>query len=260
MMIKDAIAAGGPTPAAAGSVSLVGAGPGSGNLITLRGVQRPQEADIIFYDRLIDDAVLELARPDAERVFVGKTPGLATWPQDRINGVVVAAARQGKRVVRLKCCDPGIFARGAEEAAALDAAGIAWEIVPGVTAASAAAAAAGAFLTERCSTDTVVLTTGQSCGQSTAPDWASSLRPGVTLAIYMGVSAAARIQGALAAAGHDPNLQADIAAAVGTQSERHVRTTLGRLAATIAEEKLMNPAILIIRCPKPAHAVAASAA
>jgi hypothetical protein len=95
-------------------VSLVGAR----DLITLRGVQRLQEADVIFYDRLVDPAPLELARRDAERAYVGKAPGAAAWPQDRINGVIVAAARAGKRVVRLKCGDPGIFARGAEEGAA----------------------------------------------------------------------------------------------------------------------------------------------
>lgn len=183
-MIKAAIDSGIiPEAEREGFVSLVGAGPGSRDLITLRGVQRLQEADIIFYDRLTDDSLLELARRDAERVYVDKTPGVSAWPQDRINGVITAAARQGKSVVRLKCGDPGIFARGAEEADALDAAGIAWEIVPGVTAASATSAAAGRFLTKRGETNTLVFTTGQASAHAPDPEWREILQPGVTMAI-----------------------------------------------------------------------------
>lgn len=124
-MIKQAIAAGGIDHGdkAGGFVSLVGAGPGSRDLITLRAVQRLQEADVIFYDRLVDPDVLELARRDAERVFVGKAPGVHAWPQEKINGVIASAAKQGMRVVRLKCGDPGIFGRVGEEIACLNAAG-----------------------------------------------------------------------------------------------------------------------------------------
>lgn len=152
--------------APAGLVSLVGPGPGARDLITLRGVQRLQEADVIFYDRLVDPDLLELARRDAERVYVGKAPGATAWPQDRINGLVVVTARRQTRR-RLKCGDPGIFARGAEEAAACGAAGVAWEIVPGVTAASAVAAEIGGFLTERGSYDSLVLTTGATHDRTT---------------------------------------------------------------------------------------------
>jgi uroporphyrin-III C-methyltransferase/precorrin-2 dehydrogenase/sirohydrochlorin ferrochelatase len=114
-ILKDAVAKGGAGESG-GFVSLVGAGPGGRDLITLRGVQRLQEDDVIFYDRLVDPNLLELARRDAERVFVGKAPGAASWPQVRINGLILAAARAGKRVVRLKCGDPGIFARGPRRA------------------------------------------------------------------------------------------------------------------------------------------------
>lgn len=238
-----------PEPAQKGFVSLVGAGPGSSDLITLRGVQRMQEADIIFYDRLIDDSLLELARRDAERVFVGKTPGACAWPQDRINGVIVAAARQGKSVVRLKCGDPGVFARGAEEAAALDAASVEWEIVPGVTAASAASAAAGRFLTKRGETNTLVLTTGHPCADASAPDWSQSLQPGVTMAIYMGIKNAGCIQRSLLAAGHNPNLTVDIACAVGTPAERHLSTDLGGMDVAIAANQIKNPAIIFVSHP-----------
>ena len=122
--IKDAIADGkAPGGEAKGHIALVGAGPGARDLLTLRAVQRLQEADVIFYDRLVDDEVLELARRDAERVFVGKHVGANAWPQDRINGVLVAEALKGRRVVRLKSGDPGIFGRATEEAAAAVGAG-----------------------------------------------------------------------------------------------------------------------------------------
>lgn len=254
-LLKAAVAAGGAeaeAAAAAGIVSLVGAGPGARDLITLRGVQRLQEADVIFYDRLVDPGLLELARRDAERVHVGKAPGLPSWPQDRINGLIVAAARQGKRVVRLKCGDPGIFARGAEEAAACEAAGIAWEIVPGVTAASAAAAEVGGFLTERGRYDSLVLTTGQSRPGDPAPDWASLARPGTTLAVYMGVSTAADLQAALLAGGAPAAAAVEIVSRAGSPDCRRLSTTLGALARTVAEAAVESPSILLVRLPKPA--------
>lgn len=192
-LIKAAIEAGGAPEADAPSVALVGAGPGSRDLITLRGVQRLQEADVIFYDRLVDPGLLELARRDAERIYVGKAPGAHSWPQDKINEVLVRTALRGKRVVRLKAGDPGIFGRGAEEAAALSAAGVTFEIVPGVTAASAAAAATGGFLTERGRTDTVTFVTGTCRNGEDDPDWAAHLLPGTTMAVYMGVASAGRI-------------------------------------------------------------------
>ena len=139
---------------------MVGAGPGARDLLTMRAVQRLQQADIIFYDRLVDPEVLELARRDADRVFVGKEVGACAWPQDKIDRLIVAEASQGKRVVRLKSGDPSIFGRACEEIAAAQAAGIDVEIVPGITAASAAAAALGKPLTERGETDTFVITTG----------------------------------------------------------------------------------------------------
>lgn len=134
--LKHAIATGEFAQDTPALVALVGAGPGSSDLITLRGVQRLQEADIIFYDHLIDPQVLELARRDAERVDIGKSRGCHSWPEKKISQVLVSAAKRGQRVVRLICGDPGIFGRGAEETRALTDAGIAFEIVPGVTAAS----------------------------------------------------------------------------------------------------------------------------
>lgn len=250
-LMKAAIAAGGAGEAG-GFVSLVGAGPGARDLITLRGVQRLQEADVIFYDRLVDPELLELARRDAERVHVGKAPGVHAWPQDRINGVILAAARAGKRVVRLKCGDPGIFARGAEEGAACDAAGIPWEIVPGVTAASAAAAEIGGFLTERGRYDSLVLTTGQARPGDPAPDWASLARPGTTVAVYMGVAAAGEIGTALLAGGAPAGTEVQIVSRAGSPACRHVTCRLADLAETACTAAVENPAILFFRFPKEA--------
>jgi uroporphyrin-III C-methyltransferase/precorrin-2 dehydrogenase/sirohydrochlorin ferrochelatase len=249
-MIKAAITSGVPDQTCPAAVSLVGAGPGSRDLITLRGVQRLQEADIIFYDRLVDPGLLDLARRDAERVFVGKEPGCHDWPQDRISGVLVSAARQGKRVVRLKCGDPGVFGRGAEEAAALHAAGIEVEIVPGVTAASACAAQSGTFLTERGVVDTLVLTTGTSQDDTLPSDWIASLRPGVRMAVYMGVRNAPLIQADLAAAGLGDTVQIDIVSKAGHPDSQTARCLARDLVETLSACGATNPAILFLTLPK----------
>jgi len=260
-MIKTAIETGefadGPTQTAA--VSLVGAGPGSADLITLRGVQRLQEADIIFYDRLVDPGILELARRDAERVFVGKEPGCHAWPQDRINQVLVSAARQGKRVVRLKCGDPGIFARGAEEAEALKAAGLNYEIVPGVTAASGAAASMGTFLTERGSTDTLVLTTAHKEDGVTVPDWLPELQAGARVAVYMGVRSAAAIQTTLLDAGLIADVDTTVVSKAQTPDETVVHGPASDLCDMINAAQISSPAIIFLQ-RRNALAVGAAAA
>ncbi len=237
---------GGGAVAPSGAVSLVGAGPGCADLITLRGVQRLQEADVIFYDRLVDPAVLKLARRDAERVFVGKTPGVREWSQARINRLLVAAARKGKRVVRLKCGDPGVFGRAAEEIDALAEAGFAVEIVPGVTAASAAAADLGRSLTDRCAGRTLVLASGHPAADAPPIDWSALARIDATLAIYMGVARAAETADALIAGGVDPLARVDIVERAGAPGSRRLSTPLHALAETIAREGVRNPAIIIV--------------
>ncbi len=249
-MIKRAIKTANFGGDAKGSVALVGAGPGCKDLITLRGVQRLQEADVIYYDRLVDPGILELARRDAERVYVGKKPGCHDWPQDKITGTLVAAARQGKRVVRLKCGDPGVFARGAEEAAALQAAGLECEIVPGVTAASAASAALGGFLTERGTCDTLVLATGQSQEAGKRPDWVRLLRPGTRVAVYMGVGTAPQIAKML----FQENLQDQVSIAIVSKAQQSdeviARCDAATLVQTIKEHAIVNPAILFLTWPQ----------
>jgi uroporphyrin-III C-methyltransferase/precorrin-2 dehydrogenase/sirohydrochlorin ferrochelatase len=248
-MLKEAIAQG-QAPERKGHISLVGAGPGARDLLTLRAVQRLQQADVIFYDRLVDPEVLELARRDADRVYVGKEVGACAWPQDKIDRLIVAEARQGKRVVRLKSGDPSVFGRATEEIAAARAAGIEVEIVPGITAASAAAAAITLPLTERGETDTLVITTGTCRPGDPEPDRMRLARPGTSIAFYMAVEKAAQVQGDLMASGTPGASPVEIVGSVSTDAQKHVSTTLDRLAATVAEHGIESPAILMVRYPK----------
>lgn len=246
-LVKDAIAAGAWDGEAVPMVSLVGAGPGCADLITLRGVRRLQEADVVFYDRLADPALLDLARKDAERVYVGKAPGAHSWPQDRIDAVLVSAAKRGQRVVRLKCGDPGIFARGAEEAAALTAAGIAYEIVPGVTAASAAAAQGGGFLTERGTIDALVMTTGTRAEGGMPDGWLDRLSPGTAMAVYMGVGQAEAMTRDLRAAGLGTAVEAEVVERAGTADARRVTCAGGEMAERMAQAGVRAPAMILLR-------------
>lgn len=253
--IKDAIAAGGaPDARPGGSIALVGAGPGARDLLTLRAVARLQEADVIFYDRLVDEEVLELARRDAERVFVGKHVGAHAWPQARINAVIVAEARKGRRVVRLKSGDPGIFGRAGEEIDAARAADIPVEIVPGVTAASAAGAALGHSLTERGVSDTLVLSTGTGRPEDPLPDCTRFAGPGTTTAIYMGARQADRICTALGARGLPGTSPVEVCVDVSKPSQRLMSTTLSELPTRLAADEIQGCAILLFSWPMEAVA------
>lgn len=241
-----------------GFVSLVGAGPGSADLITLRGLQRLQTADVIFYDRLADPALLAHARKGAEAVYVGKAPGCHAVPQERINALLVQAALQGKRVVRLKCGDPGIFARGAEEADALTDAAIDWEIVPGVTSACAAAASARSFLTERGKTEFLVLATGHSRAGG-QPDWRGVSRPGTTLACYMGVAQAEQLSQSLQNVGWPADCAVEVVSKAQTPEEKILHCRLDQLGELCAGQPNLNPALLMARWPlnpAPSHSAA----
>ncbi len=233
-----------------GLVSLVGAGPGAADLLTLRAVDRLRAADVILYDRLSGEAVLEHADRDATRLCVGKAPGDAAlperWSQERINRLIVSDAKAGKRVVRLKCGDPGVFARGAEEAVACEAAGIAWEIVPGITAASAGMAAAGGFLTERREIETLVITTGTTVNGALPADFTKGFGPGTLLCIYMGVAAAPAIESALLRVA-PPWLEVTIVARASQPDERQWACRLDGLAARILGGGVENPAVVMVR-------------
>ncbi|WP_294620191.1 siroheme synthase CysG [uncultured Roseovarius sp.] len=249
--IKTAIAAGAaPQDAAQGCVSLVGAGPGARDLMTLRAVERLQEADVIFYDRLVDSEVLELARRDAERVFVGKHVGAHSWPQEQINQMIVAEALKGRRVVRLKSGDPAIFGRASEEIEAAKAAGVPVELVPGVTAASAAASALGQSLTERGVANTLVLATGTGHEKDPLPDCTRLSGPGTTTAFYMSVGQAARISESLMRQGLPAQAPVQIAVDLSKPSQRLLTTEVARLAETIAQQTIMRCAVLLVTWPE----------
>ena len=250
-LIKQAIAEGGaPKASDTGMISLVGAGPGARDLMTLRAVERMQEADVIFYDRLVDEDLLELARRDAERVFVGKHVGAHSWPQERINRMIVAEARKGRRVVRLKSGDPGIFGRATEEIEAARHAGIPVELVPGVTAAAAAGAALGRSLTERGVANALILATGTGRAEDPEPDCLRLSGPGTTTALYMSVRQAQRISDGMIARGMPPETPVDIAANVAKPDERMIRCRIDALPACLEQERIKGCAVLLVTWPE----------
>ncbi len=230
-----------------GVVYLVGAGPGDAGLLTVRAVELIASADVILHDRLIPPGALDGARVDAELVYVGKEPDKAAVAQEEIEERMVESARAGRSVVRLKGGDPFVFGRGGEEAEALAAAGIAFEVVPGVTAGVAAPAYAGIPVTHRDDASAVAFITGHEDPEKdqAALDWDALARFPGTLVLYMGVRNLALIAERLRGAGRDPD---EPAAAVerGTQpGQRTVVATLAELPAAVAEAGLRAPAILL---------------
>ncbi len=249
--IKAAVASGGaPTDQAEGSIALVGAGPGARDLLTLRAVARLQEADVIFYDRLVDPDVLELARRDAERVYVGKVVGASAWPQEKINTLIVSEARKGRNVVRLKSGDPGIFGRGGEELSAAKEAGVNCEVVPGVTAACAAGAHAGQSLTERGMTDTLVLATATGADGGVLPESVRFSGPGTTTAFYMATRQAGTIQRALLGRGLPPGARITVAAEVSKASEHIFESTLEDLEGAVDRAGITGCAVILVSWPR----------
>jgi uroporphyrin-III C-methyltransferase len=246
-MIKQAIETGDFGHDTGGSVALVGAGPGARDLITLRGVQRLQEADVIYYDRLVDPEILELARRDAMRIYVGKQPGCHSWPQEKITQTMVTAAKNGARVVRLKCGDPAIFARSLEEMEALRDAAIPFEIVPGVTAASAAAAAANIPLTRRLTARRMQFITGHDVtgGLPDSLNMAALADPDATTVVYMGIRTFAALAEKLIEAGLPPETHALIALGVSTPEQELSCHTVGELPQVLRNMETSAPVLIL---------------
>ena len=229
-----------------GFVHLVGAGPGAADLVSLRGLRLLGEADVIVHDRLGTAEVLDLARRDAERIDVGKSQGDHTMPQRDINVLLVRLAREGRRVVRLKGGDPFIFGRGGEEVEALAEAGVAYDVVPGITAALACAASAGIPLTHRAAAHAVTFVTAHRRRSDLGIDYAGLLRPGVTLAIYMGLATLPRLRDELAAAGFSTEMPAVLIESGGTARSRVLRGPLEKLASEAGDWTRGGPVLILL--------------
>ena len=229
-----------------GEVALVGAGPGDPGLLTLRALRALQNADVVLYDRLVSPEVLELARRDAQRIYVGKAAGKAHVSQEDINALLVKLAHEGKRVCRLKGGDPFIFGRGGEELEALAVEGIRFEVVPGITAAAGCAAYAGIPLTHRDHAQVLTLVTGHCKGETDKVDWELLARPAQTVVFYMGLGHLENILARL----REHGVPAERAAAVieqGTQSSQRVVTgTLLDLPQKVRDAGIATPALLIV--------------
>ncbi len=227
-----------------GEIYLVGGGPGDPGLLTLRGLQVMQLADVVLYDHLVSAEVLDLVRRDAERICVGKRAGAHSVAQEETNQLLITLAQQGKKVVRLKGGDPFIFGRGGEELEAAVAAKIPFQVIPGITAAAGATAYAGIPLTHRDYAQSAVFITGHCRGDGREPDWARLAVEGQTLAIYMGTVKAAQISEQLI---HHGRSAATPVAVIGrgTRADQQVLTgTLDELAALAAAAP--SPALVII--------------
>jgi uroporphyrin-III C-methyltransferase/precorrin-2 dehydrogenase/sirohydrochlorin ferrochelatase len=236
----------GEPKAETGRVSLVGAGPGDPELLTLRAARALREADVIIYDKLVDPAVLEYARRDARRVFVGKSRGDHTLPQPEINALLIAEAKAGRHVVRLKGGDPFVFGRGGEELDALVAAGIQVEVVPGITAATGCAAYAGFPLTHRDHASSVVFVSGHSKDGFADLDWRALANPRQTIVVYMGVSAAGEVAGSLIEAGLSATTPIAIVENGTRWDQRVIKGALGEVADLIRRHGVTGPALLVI--------------
>lgn len=227
-------------------VSIVGAGPGDPELLTLKARRLIAQADVIVYDRLVAPAILELARREATYVDVGKAPGNIGWTQSEINSELVLRAQNGAHVVRLKSGDPSVYGRLDEELCALDDANIAYDIVPGITSALAAAAAAKVSLTKRHRNSSVRFITGQDIEGFAEHDWESLSQTGSVSVLYMGRGASRFVQGRLLIHGTDANTPITIVENASRPDQRILATSLGTLVHTIDDEELKGPLVMLI--------------
>jgi uroporphyrin-III C-methyltransferase/precorrin-2 dehydrogenase/sirohydrochlorin ferrochelatase len=224
----------------------VGGGPGNPELLTLRALRVLQAADVVLYDHLVAPAIVELARPAAERIYVGKERDNHALEQRKINALMLRLARQGKQVVRLKGGDPYIFGRGGEEIAALAGHGIPFEVVPGITAASGVAAYAGIPLTHRDFAQSCVFVTGHCKDGTLDLDWDALARPRQTLAIYMGVHGLATLCRQLLRHGRAEATPAAIVEQGTTARQRVITGSLGTLASLAEKARVRPPALVIV--------------
>ena len=241
---------------ARGFVHLVGAGPGDPELLTLKARKLLHEADVVIHDRLVSPEILELARREAQIVAAGKKGFGAATAQDEINRLMIEAAREGASVVRLKGGDPAVFGRLDEEIEALEDAGVPFAVVPGITAASASAAAIGRSLTRRGRNSSLRFLTGYDTGGFAEQDWRELAKPGAAAALYMGTAAATFLRGRLLMHGADPDLAVTAIENASRPDQRVLATTLMDLPRALAAAKPEGPVMLLLGLAPQGTAVA----
>ncbi len=244
--LERALAGSEDNPLPVGEVYLVGAGPGDPDLLTFRALRLLQMADVVVYDRLVAPPILDLARREAERIYVGKERDNHALSQENINQLLVRLAKEGKRVVRLKGGDPFIFGRGGEEIATLMENGVAFQVVPGITAASGCATYSGIPLTHRDYAQSVVFATGHLQDGTVDLNWKALAHPNQTIVFYMGLHGVGVVSAQLIAHGLPADTPVALVQQGTTQNQRVVVTSLDRLEATVRDEALKPPTIIIV--------------
>jgi uroporphyrin-III C-methyltransferase/precorrin-2 dehydrogenase/sirohydrochlorin ferrochelatase len=232
--------------APAGEVYLVGTGPGDPDLLTFRALRLMQQADVVLYDRLIGDGIMNLVRRDAERIYVGKLKHNHVVPQEEIGKMLIRLAQEGKRVLRLKGGDPFVFGRGGEEIEALSENGIAFQVIPGVTAAVGCASYAGIPLTHREHAQSCVFVTGHEKDGQLNLNWKSLIQPRQTVVVYMGLTSLGAISDGFISNGADPLTPAAIIENGTRAGQRVITGTLESLLNKSAEAEIKSPALIII--------------
>jgi uroporphyrin-III C-methyltransferase len=237
-----------PQQKSLGKVTIVGAGPGDPELITVKGLRAMEQCDVLLYDYLVDERILVHLRTDCERVCVGKRPGMHSMEQSAINQLLIQYARKGFQVVRLKGGDPFIFGRGGEEVEALKQEGIRVEVIPGITAALAASASLQIPLTHRDHASSLLFVTGHEDPEKHEPqiDWQRLQAPDSTIVLYMGMKHLARISEELIVRGRSPHTPVVVLQWISTPNERTLRSTLRAVADDAVAGGFGAPAVVII--------------